>query len=145
MTYKAINTLDSMVGYKNERYLHLGWASARCDDLANYLPARLTGLLLFASAVLLRKDWKNAWMTMVSDARKHASPNSGYPESAVAGALNVRLGGFNYYNGILRTTAFLGSPGKPLNEACIVDVVRMMYCSSFIMLLLCLLILGGLP
>ncbi len=145
MTYKAINTLDSMVGYKNERYLQLGWASARCDDLANYLPARLTGLLLFASAVLLRKDWKNAWMTMVRDARKHASPNSGYPESAVAGALNVRLGGSNYYNGILRTTAFLGYQGKPLNEASIGDVVRMMYCSSFIMLVLCLLILGGLP
>ena len=124
---------------------NLGWASARCDDLANYLPARLTGLLLFASAVLLRKDWKNAWMTMVRDARKHASPNSGYPESAVAGALNVRLGGSNYYNGILRTTAFLGYQGKPLNEASIGDVVKMMYCSSFIMLVLCLLILGGLP
>ena len=145
MTYKAINTLDSMVGYKNERYLQLGWASARCDDLANYLPARLTGLLLMVSAVVLQKDWKNSWMTMVRDARKHASPNSGYPESAVAGALNVRLGGTNYYDGIPRTTALLGYQSKPLNERSIGDVVKMMYCSSFIMIILCLLILEGLP
>jgi len=141
MTYKAINTLDSMVGYKNERYLQLGWASARCDDLANYLPARLTGLLLMVSAVVLQKDWKNSWMTMMRDARKHASPNSGYPESAVAGALKVRLGGTNYYNGIPRKTAFLGHQGAPLDEASIGDVVKMMYCSSFIMLTLSLLIL----
>ena len=145
MTYKAINTLDSMVGYKNERYLQLGWASARCDDLANYLPARLTGLLLMVSAVVLQKDWKNSWMTMMRDARKHASPNSGYPESAVAGALNVRLGGTNYYSGIPRTTALLGYQSKPLNETSIGDVVKMMYCSSLIMVFLCLLILGGLP
>lgn len=145
MTYKAINTLDSMVGYKNERYLQLGWASARCDDLANYLPARLTGLLLMVSAVVLQKDWKNSWMTMMRDARKHASPNSGYPESAVAGALNLRLGGTNYYSGIPRTTALLGYQSKPLNETSIGDVVKMMYCSSLIMVFLCLLILGGLP
>ena len=112
MTYKAINTLDSMVGYKNEQYLQFGWASARCDDLANYVPARFTGLLLFVSAVLLQKDWKNAWRTMVRDARKHASPNSGYPESAVAGALNLRLGGANYYNGIHQDNRFFRLSGQ---------------------------------
>jgi adenosylcobinamide-phosphate synthase len=141
MTYKAVNTLDSMVGYKNEKYIHLGWASARCDDLVNYLPARITGFLLFLSALLYQKDWKNSWVTMKRDARKHLSPNSGYPEAAVAGALNVRLGGTNFYGGIPRTSPLIGMQKKVLNASSIGDVVRMMYCASFIMLIVCLLIL----
>lgn len=79
--------------------------------------------------------------TMVRDASKHASPNSGYPESAVAGALKIQLGGTNYYGGIARTTHFLGNKGVPLNEHTIGDAVRMMYCASLLMLLLCLLVL----
>jgi adenosylcobinamide-phosphate synthase len=140
MTYKAVNTLDSMVGYKNKKYIQLGWASARCDDLANYLPARITGFLLFLAAVLQRKDWKNSWVTIKRDARKHVSPNSGYPEAAVAGALNVRLGGTNFYNGIPRTSPLIGIQEKVLNAASIGDVVRLMYCASFIMFIVCLLI-----
>jgi adenosylcobinamide-phosphate synthase len=141
MSYKAVNTLDSMVGYKDEKYCDFGWASARCDDLANYLPARITGFLLVTGAFLLGKDWRNAMRTMVRDASKHASPNSGYPESAVAGALKIQLGGTNYYGGIARTTHFLGNKGVPLNEHTIGDAVRMMYCASLLMLLLCLLVL----
>ena len=141
MSYKAINTLDSMVGYKDEKYCHFGWASARCDDLANYLPARITGFLLVTGAFLLGKDWRNAMKTMVRDAAKHASPNSGYPESAVAGALQIQLGGTNYYGGIARTAHFLGNKGLPLNERAIGDAVRMMYCASLLMFLLCLVVL----
>jgi len=142
MSYKAINTLDSMVGYKDEKYSNFGWASARCDDLANYLPARITGFLLVTAAFLLGKDWRNAMRTMVRDASKHASPNSGYPESAVAGALKIQLGGTNYYRGIARTTPFLGREVAPLNEHAIGDAVRMMYCASALMFLFCLLVLG---
>jgi adenosylcobinamide-phosphate synthase len=141
MSYKAINTLDSMVGYKDEKYCHFGWASARCDDLANYFPARITAFLLVTGAFLLRKDWKNALRTMVRDAAKHASPNSGYPESAVAGALKIRLGGTNYYRGIAQTTHFLGNQSAPLNEQAIGNSVNMMYCASLLMFLLCLLFL----
>ena len=141
MTYKAVNTLDSMVGYKNKKYIQFGWASARCDDLANYLPARITGFLLVLSAMLQRKDWKNSWITMKRDGCKHSSPNSGYPEAAVAGALNVRLGGTNFYNGIPRTSPLIGIQQKVLNVSSIGDVVRLMYGASFIMFIGCLLIL----
>jgi adenosylcobinamide-phosphate synthase len=145
MSYKAINTLDSMVGYKDEKYCDFGWASARCDDLANYFPARITGLLLVTGAFFLGKDWRNAFRTMVRDGSKHPSPNSGYPESALAGALKIQLGGTNYYRGIARTTPFLGHKGLPLNEHAIEDAVRMMYCASTLMFLICVLVLGVLP
>ena len=141
LSYKAVNTLDSMVGYKNDKYSNFGWASARCDDLANYLPARITGCLLIAGAFLLGKDWRSAMKTMMRDASKHASPNSGYPEAAVAGALKIQLGGTNYYGGIARTTHFLGNKDGPLDERAIGDAVRMMYCASLLMFLLSLLIL----
>ena len=93
MTYKAINTLDSMVGYKTPRYLYLGWASARLDDLANLLPARITGLLISAVAGILRGRARQALQIMSRDGHKHESPNSGIPEAAMAGALGIQLGG----------------------------------------------------
>jgi len=142
MSYKAINTLDSMVGYKDGKYCNFGWASARMDDVANYLPARITGVLLVTVAFLLGKDGRNAMRTMLRDASKHASPNSGYPESAVAGALKIQLGGTNYYRGKARTTPFLGREGESLNENAIGDSVRMMYCASTVMFFCCLLMLG---
>jgi adenosylcobinamide-phosphate synthase len=143
MAYKAVNTLDSMVGYKNQRYRHMGWASARCDDMANYLPARLTGLLLVAAAVVARRDWRGAYATMRRDARKHLSPNSGYPESAMAGALGVQLGGPSSYHGILRNAALLGEQKSPLTGKTIKEAVTMMYLASAFMLLLCLLYQGA--
>ena len=142
MAYKAVNTLDSMVGYKNERYLAFGWASAKLDDIVNYIPARITGILLIIAAVFLRKDWKRAYCTVKKDAKKHMSPNSGYPESAVAGALRVQLGGTNYYGGIPVKTALLGSNGGELSESKIGEVVNMMYLTSLLMILLCVLVLG---
>ena len=142
MAYKAVNTLDSMVGYKNEKYLKLGWASARCDDLANYIPARITGILMIVAAVFLGKDWKNAYATLRKDAKKHMSPNSGYPESAVAGALRVQLGGVNYYAGNKKVTPLLGQDIEELSDKSIEGAVRMMYLASSMMVLLGVLFLG---
>ena len=99
MAYKAINTLDSMVGYKNDQYLHFGWCSAKLDDLANYLPSRLTGVLMSIAAFFMRLDFKNSLITLRRDGRNHSSPNSGYPEAATAGALGIKLGGTNLYFG----------------------------------------------
>jgi adenosylcobinamide-phosphate synthase len=99
MAYKAINTLDSMVGYKNEKYLYFGWCSAKLDDLANYLPSRITGALISLAALLMRLDFINSFKTLKKDGRNHSSPNSGYPEAATAGALGIKLGGTNLYFG----------------------------------------------
>ncbi|MHB9144576.1 MAG: adenosylcobinamide-phosphate synthase CbiB [Symbiobacteriia bacterium] len=127
LAYKAVNTLDSMVGYKDERYLHLGWASARLDDLANLIPARLSGLLLVLAAGLSGHDWRRAWLAMWRDAPVHPSPNGGYPEGAVAGALGIRLGGLNYYHGKPEYRAVLGADGAPCTPASIPGAVRLMY------------------
>ncbi len=100
LLYKAANTADSMVGHRNERYAEFGWASARFDDLVNWIPARLTALLIAGAAFLVRRaDPEHAWATALRDARKHASPNAGWPEAAVAGALGLRLGGPRSYEG----------------------------------------------
>ena len=116
-TYKAINTMDSMVGYKNERYRHFGWAAARLDDIANYVPARISGLMIVASVfiVALLINTRNAflltgrsWKIMLRDGKKHASPNSGVPEAAMAGALGVRLGGPSSYGGVISAKPFIG-------------------------------------
>jgi adenosylcobinamide-phosphate synthase len=144
MAYKAVNTLDSMVGYKNERYRAMGWASARCDDAANYLPARLTGLLLVAAACITRRDWRGAFAVMRRDARKHHSPNSGHPEAAMAGALGVQLGGPSAYQGVLRHAALLGEVKQPLTGQSITDAVSLMYAAAALMMLLCLLYRGAL-
>ncbi len=127
LAYKAINTLDSMVGYRNERYLQFGWASARCDDLANWLPSRLTGLLMVLSAPLFGLSMRGAWWIMVRDGRNHSSPNSGIPEAAAAGALGVQLGGTNYYFGEPVAKPTIGDALKPLSRQAYQGAVRLMY------------------
>jgi adenosylcobinamide-phosphate synthase len=134
LAYKAVNTLDSMVGYKNERYLHFGWASARCDDLANYLPARFTGLLMVIAAPFAGLSGRNAWRTMLRDGRNHASPNSGIPEAAAAGALGVQLGGLNYYFGEPVEKPTIGDVCRPLSVEAYCGAVRLMYGALFLML-----------
>ena len=99
MAYKAVNTLDSMIGHKSARYLHFGMAAAKLDDLWNYLPARLTAVLLALAGWILGHPWARTGRAILRDARKHPSPNAGYPESAMAGLLGVRLGGTNFYQG----------------------------------------------
>jgi len=135
IAYKAVNTLDSMVGYKNERYLHFGWASARFDDLANYLPSRLTGLLMVLAAPLCALSGKGAWQILRRDCRNHASPNSGFPEAAAAGALGVELGGANRYFGKLVEKPTIGDPTVPLSLAAYGGVVRLMYCSEALLVI----------
>ena len=99
LAYKMLNTADSMIGYKNDRYLHFGWAAARLDDLANFIPARLSALLLCIAAFMWgRNEVKRSWAAIKHDARKQHSINAGYPESAMAGALNLRLAGPKEYN-----------------------------------------------
>jgi len=108
MAYKAVNTLDSMIGYKNARYLNFGWFAAKLDDVANYLPARLVIPLLLAAASLLKLDTRSAFAALRRDASKHPSPNGGIPESLVAGALGIQLGGLNYYFGKPSLRAVMG-------------------------------------
>ncbi|MBW4083479.1 adenosylcobinamide-phosphate synthase CbiB [Paenibacillus sp. S150] len=137
MAYRAVNTLDSMVGYKNDKYRDLGWASARLDDLANYIPARITALLLVLCARLLRLDWRSSRRIVRRDARRHPSPNSGYPESAVAGALGIRLGGENVYHGVASFRAYMGDPLRTMEPEDIILASRLMLCSSTVFACLC--------
>jgi adenosylcobinamide-phosphate synthase len=131
--YKAINTLDSMVGYHNERYREFGWASARLDDVANFLPARLTALLVWICAGLLRYGLRRSVAITLRDARLQPSPNAGYPEAAVAGALGVRLGGLNYYRGIATRKPYLGDAGHPLDIAAYGKARALLYGSALLM------------
>lgn len=113
--YKAANTADSMVGHKTERYLDFGWASARFDDLVNWIPARLTALLIAGASFLVRRtDPEAAWTTALRDARKHASPNAGWPEAAFAGSLGIALGGPRSYDGDLHDLPTFGEGRRDL-------------------------------
>ncbi len=116
--YKAVNTLDSMVGYRDERFREFGWFSARVDDVANFIPARLSAALVWLCALLLPGfEFLRSFRVTLRDAASQPSPNSGWPEAAVAGALGVRLGGWNRYRGVESHKAFLGDPGAPLDVA----------------------------
>lgn len=134
LAYKAVNTMDSMVGYENARYRYFGWGPARADDVANWIPARLSGLLLVAAAALLRFDWRASWRVMRRDARKMKSPNAGFPEAAVAGALHIQLGGTNVYFGQAVEKPTLGDGGKPITLETYRAVVRLLYTSSLLAL-----------
>jgi adenosylcobinamide-phosphate synthase len=114
MVYRAINTLDSMFGHQDDRYGEFGWAAARIDDWANYLPARLTAPLVCVAALLLRQRPVEALRILVRDGRNHASPNAGLAEAAMAGALGVQLGGLNYYDGQPLAKPTLGDRLTPL-------------------------------
>ena len=142
LTYKAINTMDSMVGYKNERYLRFGRAAAKLDDIANYLPSRIAALLWVAAAALTGNDARNAWRIWRRDRRNHASPNSAQTESACAGALNVQLAGPAYYFGEYYPKPTIGDAVRPIEPEDIRRADRMMYAESLLALALGLLIRG---
>lgn len=115
MAYRAINTLDSMVGYKNDQFSEFGWASARLDDVVNWIPARITALSMwFVAFVIKGSKKKNGWVVLWRDARKHPSPNSGWSEAMVAGLLGVQLGGVNYYQGRKSIRATMGDKEREL-------------------------------
>jgi adenosylcobinamide-phosphate synthase len=133
--YKAINTMDSMIGYKNERYKEFGWAAARLDDAANFIPARLAGLLLPVAVLVAGKSPVKSFRIMLRDGQKNPSPNSGISEAAVAGALGVRLGGVNFYNSIPVAKPSIGDELYPLDKEHIKDSIRIAYLVSFLFLL----------
>ncbi len=115
LAYKAVNTLDSMIGHRDERYADLGWASARLDDLVNWIPARLSAVLLLLGAGLITQQIErihNGWRVLKRDGSLHPSPNSGRPEAAMAGILGIRLGGTNFYEGIAQDRPILGAEGR---------------------------------
>ena len=134
LTYKAINTMDSMLGYKNERYLYFGRVPAKLDDAANYLPSRLAGLLWVAAAAFTHNDAKGAWKIWRRDRRRHASPNSAQTESACAGALGVQLAGPAYYFGEYYAKPTIGDPLRPIEPEDIRRANRMMYAESVLAL-----------
>lgn len=136
MLYRAVNTLDSMLGYKNERYQCFGWAAARLDDLANLLPARICAFIMVVGSWLLRLDWSRSSRTIWRDAHKHPSPNGGWPEAAVAGALGVRLGGTNYYQGIASFRNYMGDPLRELENEDIKRTVMILNITTLITIIL---------
>ena len=136
LTYKAINTMDSMVGYKNETYINFGRGSAHLDDLAGLIPSRLAALMWIAAAGLMERNAKNAWKIWRRDNRNHPSPNSAQTESACAGALGVQLAGPAYYFGELYEKPTIGDKTRPIEPEDILKTNRMMYAASLIALLL---------
>ena len=130
LTYKAINTMDSMLGYKNEKYLYFGRVPAKLDDVANYIPSRLAGLLWVAAAALTGNSARGAWKIWRRDRRRHASPNSAQTESACAGALGVQLAGPAYYFGQYYPKLTIGDALRPIEPEDILRANRMMYVAS---------------
>lgn len=133
--YKGVNTLDSMVGYKNEKYINFGKFSAIVDDILNFIPARITGLAMVIGAFFIGLDGKNAWKIFLRDRHNHASPNSANPESACAGALNIQLAGDAYYFGKLYKKKTIGDDNRPVCPEDIVKSANLMYAASILSLI----------
>lgn len=135
--YKAVNTMDSMVGYKNERYLYFGRTAARLDDVLNFLPSRISAWLMILAAAFLRMDGKNAKRIYLRDRRNHASPNSAQTEAVMAGALRVQLAGDAWYFGKLYKKPTIGDPFRAVEPEDIVRANRLMYLTSVLALAVC--------
>lgn len=132
MLYKAVNTMDSTFGYKNEKYINFGWASARLDDLANYIPARLTVFFIVAASVITKQNYRESLKIAFRDGRNHLSPNSGWSEAGFAGALGVELGGEVTYHGKPKSAPLIGEPGEPIKAKHIQAAVSLMYATFFV-------------
>jgi adenosylcobinamide-phosphate synthase len=133
LAYKAVNTLDSMIGHQDERYADFGWASARLDDLTNWLPARIAAMLLIVGTGLITgrlTQVRKGWRVFRRDGSKHPSPNSGRPEAAMAGILGVKLGGTNFYDGIAHERPVLGQEGRDARPGDIMPAVKVMVAAS---------------
>ena len=139
--YRAVNTLDSMVGYKNDKYQDFGFCAAKVDDIFNYFPARITGVLIVLVSIILRLDYKNAFKMILRDAAKHPSPNSGISEAGVAGALNIRLGGLNYYFGRASMRAYMGDADNVIDSSQMLKTNLLMYSTTIVFILGSILIL----
>ena len=134
--YKGINTMDSMVGYKNEKYLYFGRCAAKLDDVANFIPARITGLLMIGAAYFLNLDVQGAWKTFWRDRYNHLSPNSAMTESVAAGALNIQLGGGHFYFGKWVHKDTIGDDIRPVKAEDIVTTNNLLYMTAVLSLIL---------
>jgi adenosylcobinamide-phosphate synthase len=139
MAYKAISTLDSTFGYKNENYKDFGWASARLDDIAAHIPARLSGVVVPLSAGILGLNMSGSIRIFLRDRLKHSSPNAGHSEAAFAGALNVQLGGPSHYGGIASMKPFIGDPIERIAMEKVNEANKLMLVSSILFLAMALL------
>ena len=143
MAYKAINTLDSMVGYKNEKYMDFGKFSAKVDDAVNFIPARITGILIVLASMILGYDYKNSLKIFIRDRKNHSSPNSAHSEASVAGALGVQFGGKVSYFGKEIDKPTIGDKTKEFELEDIRKNIRIMYVTSFLSLVIFSLIFTG--
>ena len=143
MAYKAINTLDSMVGYKNEKYMDFGKFSAKVDDAANFIPARITGILIVLASMILGYNYKNSLKIFLRDRKNHSSPNSAHSEASVAGALGVQFGGKVSYFGKETDKPTIGDKTKEFELEDIRKNIRIMYVTSFLSLVIFSLIFTG--
>ena len=132
--YKAVNTMDSMVGYKNDKYLYFGRAAAKFDDVLNYIPARLSGMLMCGAAAFCGMDSKTAWRIYWRDRYNHSSPNSAHTEATAAGAMHIQLAGNAYYFGKLYEKPTLGDPDRPVEYEDIPRVNRLLYATAILSL-----------
>ncbi|MDB2160508.1 adenosylcobinamide-phosphate synthase CbiB [Clostridium butyricum] len=130
MAYKAVNTMDSMFGYKNEKYIKFGYFPAKLDDLFNYIPARVTGILIIISSFFLKRDYKNSFKIYKRDRYNHTSPNSAHPEAAMAGALDIQLGGANYYFGKIVEKPVIGDKIKEIEINDVKKTAEILYLSA---------------
>jgi len=122
-----------MIGHKNEKYKDFGWFSARLDDVANFIPARISGLLISISCLILGKNFKNSLLTMIKDSNKHFSPNAGFPEAAMAGALGIKLGGPSTYEGQLCVKPYIGKGRNHTQPQLINEALSITFISSLFM------------
>jgi adenosylcobinamide-phosphate synthase len=136
MLYKGINTMDSMLGYMNEKYRYIGFFPAKTDDVFNFIPARITGILIALCAPLVGGDTLNSVKIMIRDRKNHKSPNCAYPEGASAGALGIQLGGTNRYFGELVEKPTIGDRIKELNKEHIRDTIKLMYASEILFVMI---------
>ena len=135
--YKAVNTMDSMLGYTDPPFTHIGLVPAKADDVVNYLPARLSALLMLAAGFLMGLDVKNGWRIYRRDRHNHASPNSAQTEAMCAGLLGLRLAGDAWYHGVLHRKPFIGDPVRAIRHDDIPRTCRLMYLTALLALLLC--------
>lgn len=138
--YKAVNTMDSMFGYKNDKYIEFGYFTAKLDDVFNYIPARLSGYFIVVVSFILGLDYKNSFKIYKRDKNNHSSPNSAHPEAAVAGALNVQLGGPNYYFGKLVEKQTIGDDREKIDINKVNNTNNILYCSAVLGCIMALII-----
>lgn len=135
--YKAVNTMDSMLGYVEPPYKNIGFFPAKLDDVMNYIPARLSALLMLAAGILLGMDGKNGWQVFCRDRYNHASPNSAQTESACAGLMGLRLAGDAWYHGVLHKKQYIGDPVREIEHRDIPRACRLLYATAFLALIFC--------